>query len=107
MFFEPEFFRSAIHSGLVVHARVANERLEAPRVRRDPVNHVAAEGSARRGHAARIHKRILREHEVRAFHQVFVDFSAPVVRDLVSELLSITRRSARVDHHGDVARRGK
>ncbi len=107
MFLEPEFFGGAVHSGLVVYARVADERLESSGVRRDPIHHVAAIGAACRGHAARVHERIFCKHEVRSLHQVFVNFSAPVVRDLVGELLSVTRRSARVDHHGDVAGRGK
>src|SRR2546427_9022728 len=42
------------------------------------------------------------ERGVRALHQIVVNLSAPIVPDVVNELLPIARRAARIDHHSDI-----
>ena len=81
--------------------------LETSCVRCDPINHVAAIRAPGRGHAVCIDVGIISDDVVDALHQVFIDAPAPIVGDLVREFLSIARRAARINHDGDVSRRGK
>src|SRR5207253_9002631 len=51
--FEPQFI-GRVHGDFVVDARVADDGLEAPVVRGDPVGHVAAIRAAGGGHACAV-----------------------------------------------------
>src|SRR5258708_15734061 len=104
--FKPKLFRR-VHRHFVVHAGVAHDGLEPSPVRRNPVRHVPAIRSPRRGHACPIDERIFFQCIVHAIHHVGVRSSAPVIRNLIREFLPIPRRPAPVDHQRHVSRCGK
>ena len=85
---------------------MADERVESIGVAVDPVDHVAAVGSARRRNPGRIHEPQSRG-VLHSGHDVDVDPATPVLRDLVHEPLAEPRGAPRVEQHGDVARCGE
>src|SRR3954470_11749070 len=81
--------------------------LEAIGVSDDPIHHVAAVGSAHGADVAAVGEGIGGEHVVKATHQVDVRKAAPVSTDLVSELLPVADRAARIDHDYQISLGGE
>ena len=102
---EPELLRRAVHVLEIVRTRVADKRLEAIAVSRDPVHHVAAVRSAGRAHACAVEPRRLHERGVEPEHQIRIHGAAPILRDRVDELLPVPGRAARIDDHDAVSLR--
>ena len=86
---------------------VADQGLEAIAVSGDPVDHEAAIRAAAGRYPRAVQERVLRQHVVEPFVQVFIDPAGPVLADLVGELLAVAGRAPRVDRDHRIARRGE
>src|SRR6266542_1861707 len=99
---EPQLVRGGVHALEVPDAAMRDQTLEAVRVDREPVHHVAAERRARSADAVLIDPRLLVE-PVQALHEVVVALAAPVAADLIDVLLAEAGRAARIGQSHDVA----
>src|SRR5271154_2326318 len=85
---------------------MADQAFEAIGVRGNPINHVAAVGAAGGAEARGIYEWIFGDGGVEAFHQVVVNFSAPVAADFGGEFLAVAGGASGIDHDHDVSGRG-
>ena len=88
-----------------VDARAGADRLEAIRVREDPVRPVTAGAPAEHAHLRAVDD-ALRDQRVHARHDVVDSPSEVVARRLDLVLLAVVRRAAVVGHEHRVARAG-
>src|SRR5437879_381804 len=79
-----------------------DEAFESVRMACHPVSHVSAIGSA--GSCQPVWIYVAQgQRVVRSLHQIFVHLAAPVIADLVDELLPKSRGAPRIRHHHDIA----
>src|SRR5215472_13821276 len=85
---------------------MSDQAFEARRVPEHPVDHVAAIGAAGGRHTVGIDVGELGD-VISYRHDVVVRLPAPILIDIVRELLTVSDRSARVRHYNHVARAGE
>src|ERR1700733_1487448 len=85
---------------------MADQAFEAIAVSGDPVDHVAAVGTAGGAYARAIYERIFGNGGVEAFHEVVVNFAAPVAADFGCKFLAVAGGAAGIDHYDYVSGRG-
>ena len=101
---KPELFGNAILAYQVERARHRDERLEAVRVARDPVHHVAAVGRARGADPFTVNVG-QGDEVIQPLHDVLVALTAPILADRVHELLPESFAPVKVGDEDHVARR--
>src|SRR5580704_16028442 len=85
---------------------MADQAFEAIGVGGDPINHVAAVGATGSAYARAIYERIFGNGSVEAFHEVVVNFAAPVAADFGCKFLAVAGGAAGIDHYDYVSGRG-